>query len=166
MSNYTPNAEGFAKIQDDLKSKFGNDAYYSDISVIYSPGDGITLKVTVTKDPASLKMEEWIHSSSVGWKQTADVSIEIPEDTDAKVFMYQLAGKFDLKKIGELVEQSAQKLADEKQIKGAVLHTAVLHTADRPASEMDIYIAMEPENGGTSFNFHYDLDGNLTSFDY
>jgi hypothetical protein len=169
-SKYTPDAEGFAKIQSDLKSKFGDDAYYSNIGVVYTagnaPGSGIMLTLTVTKDPASLSMEEWAYSSYGGWRQTANVTIEVPKDVDAREFMYQLAGKFDLKKIGELVEVSAKKLADEKQIKGAVLNMAQLNPGDRPASSTDIYIAMKPENGGTTFSFHYDLDGNLTSFDY
>jgi hypothetical protein len=153
-----------------LKSKFGDDAYYSGISVLNvtgnRPGSGITLGLTVTKDPASLKMEEWAYSSSVGWKQSAEVTLEIPEDTDAKDFMYQLKGKFDLKKIGELVEQSAKKLQDEKQIKHAVLNMALLDPGKRPASTTQILIILKPENGGTDFSFRYDLDGNLVSFDY
>jgi hypothetical protein len=169
-SKYTPDAEGFAKIQNDLKSKFGDDAYYSNIGVVYTagnaPGSGIVLTLTVTKDPSSLLMEEWAYSSYGGWRQTANVTIEVPEDADASEFMYQLTGKFDLKKIGELVEVSAKKLADEKQLKGAVLEMAQLNPGNRPASSTDIYISMKPENGGTTFSFHYDLDGNLTSFDY
>jgi hypothetical protein len=169
-SKYTPDAAGFAKIQDDLKSKFGDDAYYSGINIVYvtgnAPGSGITLNVSVTKDPASLSMEEWSYSSYGGWRQTADVTIEVAEGVDVKEFMYRLAGKFDLKKAGELVELSAKKLADEKQIKNAVLQTALLNPGSRPASSTEIYIAMKPENGGTTFSFRYDLDGNLTSFDY
>jgi hypothetical protein len=169
-SKYTPDAEGFAKIQDDLKSKFGDDAYYSNIGIVYiagdAPGSGIVLNITVTKDPASLSMEEWAYSSYGGWRKTANVTVEVPEGVDAKEFVYQLAGKFDLKKAGELVELSAKKLADEKQIKNAVLNMAQLNPGNRPASTTDIYIAMKPENGGTTFSFHYDLDGNLTSFDY
>jgi hypothetical protein len=167
---YTPDAEGFAKIRNDLKSKFGDDAYYSNIGIVYvagdAPGSGIILSLTVTKDPASLAMEEWACSPYNGWQKTADVTIEVPEGTEASVFMYQLTGKFDLEKIGKLVELSAKKLADEKQIKNAVLNMAQLNPGNRPASSTDIYISMKPENGGTTFSFHYDLDGNLTSFDY
>jgi hypothetical protein len=169
-SRYTPDAAGFAKIQDDLKSKFGNDAYYSTISVMYLPGNhpgtGITLGITVAKDPASLKMEEWTYNSYSKWQQASDITVEVPEGTDVKEFLYQLSDKFDLKKIGELVEESAKKLADEKQIKNAILESALLNTRDIQASATDIYISMKPENGGTRFNFHYDLDGTLTSFDY
>jgi hypothetical protein len=169
-SNYTPDAAGFAKIQDDLKSKFGNDAYYSDINIIYTagnrPGSGITLTFTVTKDPASLKMEEWTYNSYSNWNQASDVTIEIPEGTDIKEFLYQLSGKFDLKKMGELVEVSAKKLADEKQLKNAVLDVAMLNPGKGQASSTDFVISMKPENGGTTFNFRYDLDGNLLSFDY
>lgn len=170
-SKYTPDAEGFAKIQDDLKSKFGKDAYYSSINIIYvagnAPGSGISLSVDVTKDPASLLMEEWVYSSYAdGWRLTANVRFELPEGADAKEFMYRLAGKFDLKKAGKLVELSAKKLADEKQIKNAVLATALLNPGGRPASSTEFLISMKPENGGASSIFRYDLDGNLISFDY
>ncbi|MDR2120435.1 MAG: hypothetical protein LBP64_06140 [Tannerella sp.] len=169
-SGYTPDAEGFAKIQNDLQSKFGSDAYYTQVNVVNvtgnRPGSGIAINLTVTKDPASLKMEEWAYSSVGGWKQSAEVTVEVPEGTDAKEFMYQLTGTLDLKKIAELVEQSAKKLEEEKQIKGAVLDMLTLNTGNRPASSMTIGIFMQPENGGTDFRFRYDLDGNLTSFDY
>ena len=168
-SKYSQDAEGFAKLQEDFKAKFGADAYYTDIAINFTPGNshgsGLGFHVTVTNDPASLKMQEWVYNSYSNWKNTADVTLEIDGDSKPEEFMYQLGGKFDLKKVGELIEQSRKKLADEKQIENAALNMALLKTPDDDAaSETDIVIMMKPENGGTTFTFRYDLDGNLKSF--
>ena len=168
-SKYSQDGEGFAKLQEDFKAKFGADAYYTDIAINFTPGDshgsGLGFNVTVTNDPASLKMQEWVFSSYGGWRSTADVTLEIEGDSKPEEFMYQLGGKFDLKKIGELIAQSRKKLAEEKQIENAVLNLAMMKTPDsEDASETRIVIMLKPENGGTTFTFRYDLDGNLESF--
>lgn len=170
-SKYTQDAAGFESIQNDLKKKFGEDAYYTDISITNSIGEGagagLGLHLTVTKEPQSLKMQEWIYNSYTNWNNTADVTLEIPEGDNAKDFMYQLGGKFDLKKIGELVESSVKKAADEKNIENLVLDMVLLKTPDNTdASETTVFIRMKPKDGGTAFNFRYDLDGKLLSFDY
>jgi hypothetical protein len=169
-SSYTPDVAGFTKIQNDLQSKFGDNAYYTQISIVNvagnRPGSGIAINLTVAKDPASLKMEGWSYASTGDWKQSSDVTVEIPEGTEAKDFMFQLKGNLNLTKIGELVEQAAIKLESEKQIKNATLNMLILNTGNRPADEMTVAIFMQPENGGTNFKFYYDLNGTLTSFDY
>jgi len=162
---------GFEMIQNDLKKKFGDDAYYTDISIINSPGEGtgsgISLHLTVTKDPKSLKMQEWAYNSQTNWNNTADITLEIPEGDSATDFMYQLNGNFDLKNIGELVENSVKKITSEKDIENVVLDMVLLKTPDNTdVSGTTIFIRMKPENGGTAFNFRYALTGELLSFDY
>ena len=171
VSKLSTDAEGFEKIQQELISKFGADAYYDQIYIgnnlpANRPGGGIWIHVNVTNKPESLKMEEWAYASHTGWKQTSDITVEIPDDTDMKEFLFQLKGKFDLKKVGEMVESSAKKLADEKNLKNAVMNSAMLNTYNRPTSETRVHIDMTPENGGTKFGFKYDLDGNLEDFSY
>jgi hypothetical protein len=170
-SKYSTDAEGFGKIQKDLISKFGENAYYDQIFIgnnlpANRPGGGIWMQVNVTKDPESLKMEEWAYTSATGWKQTSDITVEIPEGADMKDFLFQLGDKFDLKKVGEMVTSSAKKLADEKNLKNAVMESATFNTMRSPVSETKIFIYMKPENGGTTFDFRYDLDGNLEDFSY
>jgi hypothetical protein len=163
--NFTQDAAGFEEIQNELKSKFGENAYYTNLTVTYNKTVGTIILVTETSDPASLKMEEWQYMQSA-WQQRSDVTLEV-SDGDAKEFMYQLSGKFDLKKVGGLVEQSVKKLADEKKIENAKIKFVAMNTPDNDAVEQTkIMIDLEPENGGTSFSFIYDLDGNLVSFDY
>lgn len=168
-SKYSQDGEGFAKLQEDFKAKFGADAYYTDIAINFTSGDshgsGLGFNVTVTNDPASLKMQEWVFSSYGGWRNTADVTLEIEGDSEPEEFMYQLGDQFSLKKVGELIELSRKKLAEEKQLENAVLNLAMMNTPDSDdASETRIVIMMKPENGGTTFTFRYDLDGNLEDF--
>lgn len=169
-SKYSQDGEGFAKLQEDFKAKFGANAYYTDIAIAFTPGDshgsGLGFTVTVTNDPASLKMQEWVYSSYTNWRNTADVTLEIEDDSAPEEFMYQLGEKFSLRKVGELIEQSKKKLAEEKQIENAVLNLATMKTPDDDsASETRIVIMLKAENDGTTFTFYYDLDGNLESFD-
>jgi hypothetical protein len=169
-SKFSTDVEGFEKIQKELMSKFGEKAYYTDINVINvptdRPGGGVSLKITTTDNPDGLKMAEWQYSPFGGWQQLSDITIDASDDIDAKEFMFQLGDQFCLKKVGELVAASAKKLADEKKLEDAVVTSALLSTHDKPISEANIIIFMQPKNGGTNFTFIYGLDGNLNTFNY
>jgi len=169
-TKYSSDAEGFAKIQKDLMSKFGEKAYYSMLSIMNNPGNrpgsGTIILVNVTKNPESFQMEEWSYDSHNRWRQISDITIEADEDIVITDYLYQLGGQFDLRKVGEFVTESAKKLADEKNLKNAVMKTVLINTGDMPISETRVHIFMEPENGGTQFKFRYDLDGNLEDFSY
>jgi citrate lyase gamma subunit len=163
--NFTQDAAGFEEIQNELKSKFGENAYYTNFTVTYDKTVGTIILVTETSDPESLKLEEWQYMRGA-WEQRSDVTLEV-SDGKSNDFMYQLSGKFDLKKIGDLIEQSVKKLADEKKIDNAKVKIVSMNTPDNDSAEhTKILIALEPANGGTSFSFFYDLDGNLLSFNY
>ncbi|HCO67345.1 MAG TPA: hypothetical protein DIT04_06275 [Dysgonomonas sp.] len=168
---YTQDVSGFEMIQNDLQKRFGADAYYTDISIINSPtaesGTGISLHLTVTKDPQSMKMQEWIYNPHTSWNNTTNITLKIPEGDNATSYMYQLGEKFDLKKIGQLIDNSARKIEEEKNIEKVVLDRVLLKTPDNAdVSETTVFIRMKPHNGGTSFNFRYDLEGKLLAFDY
>ena len=170
LSKVSRDAEGFEKIQQALISKFGADAYY-DKMYIGDDGQGkLTISFNVTNNPEVLKLEGWNYNQYNGWQQTSEITIEMENGADLKEFLFQLkdGGKFDLKKVGELVTASAKKLADEKNLKNAVMKSAWIHTFDKPVSDEDtqIWVYMQPENGGTEFTFRYDLAGNLVDFSY
>lgn len=170
-SKLSQDAEGFAKLQEVFVDKFGADAYYTNISIVFVPGksagSGLMFNVVETTDPSSHKMQEWAYNSHSGWQNTAEVTLEIEGDTDPKEFMFQLDDTFNLRKVGELIEKSSKKLAEEKNITNAVLNTAWMDAPDNgDFSTMKIAITMKPENGGTTFNFYYTLDGELEDFTY
>lgn len=159
-------AAGFSEIENQLKDKFGNDAYYTDLSITYNESIGNIISVTVTKNPSSLKMEQW-NQTQDNWNQTSDVTIEIPEGTKAADFMFQLNDAINLKKLGELVEQAKAKLSKEKSLTNPKLHMASIKFPDTgEVSKAEYIVMLQPENGGTTFSFSYTLAGELIKMDY
>lgn len=159
-------ADGFAGIEKDLKSEFGDDAYYTDLTIMYNESIGNSIATTVTDDPESLKMGQWTYSLG-NWNQTSEVSLEIPEGTKAADFMFQLGEKISLEKLGQLAEKSKAQLKAEKDIDNPRLEMAfVKYPKNGNIQEAQYLVKLQPENGGTSFTFQYQLDGTFIKMDY
>lgn len=160
------NGEGFKSIENEIKGKFGNDAHYTEVSIIHSEGIGNTVSVLVATDPESMKMEEWDLISG-NWSQSSEVTIEIPEGSLAADYMFQLDGTVSLKKLGDLVEESKEKLTKEKSLENPRLHMAYVKYPDTGETAKAEYIVMlQPETGGTTFTFSYKLDGEFIEMGY
>ncbi|WP_335975949.1 hypothetical protein [Gaetbulibacter jejuensis] len=166
LSQQPTTAKGFSVIEQELKSKFGGDAYYTNLSVIHNETIGNTINVTVAQDPESMKMEEW-NVVQNNWKQSSDIVIEVPQGTKATDYMYQLGDNINLTKLGGLVETSTQKLKDMKNLKNPKLSIAsIKFPKNGDVSKAEYLVTLEPEHGGTAFSFFYTLDGNLIKMDY
>jgi hypothetical protein len=164
--NYTQDGAGVEALGEDLQAKFGADAWYTELHLMYSDGQAV-VTVTETDDPASLAMREWTWSGYTGWKQTSDVTLEITGDAAPEEFMFQLGKDVDMKLIGSLVEKSKTQLTAEKNIEKPRFERLSMSTPDdEDKSAMRIRIELQPENGGTDFNFSYNLAGELLDFDY
>ncbi|WP_299336675.1 hypothetical protein [uncultured Psychroserpens sp.] len=165
-SNQPANAEGFTVMENELKNKFGDNAYYTDLKILYIKGLGNTISTTVTQEPESLKMGEWDLSQDT-WTQRSEVTLEVPEGTKAADFMFQLSNKVKLTKLGGLVEESITKLTTEKNIDNPILSMAfVKFPKNGDISKTEYAVRLEPENGGTSFTYYYTLNGELIKMDY
>ena len=160
------NAEGFGVIEQEIKSKFGENAYYTDLKILYIKGIGNTVSTTVTDNPESLKMGEW-NLAQGSWNQRSEITLELPEGTKAVDFMFQLNENISLSKLGELVEKSMKQLTAEKNIENPILSTAfVKFPKNGDISKTEYSVTLEPENGGTSFSFYYKLNGDFIEMDY
>lgn len=160
------NKEGFIAIEKELKSKFGDDAYYTDINVTYNESIGNIVGVTVTDAPASLKMGQW-NQTQGNWTQNQDITIEIPDGTQAKDFMFQLGEMVSLSKLGELIETAKAQLTKEKQIENPKLHMASVQFPNNgDVSKAEYLVMLQPENGGTTFSFQYKLNGEFIKVDF
>lgn len=165
-SNQEANADGFLVIEENLKDQFGEDAYFTDLTITHNKSIGNILSVTVTSDPSSLKMGQWTQTND-SWTQTSDITLEVPEGMNASDFMFQLGNPIDLGKLGDLVEKSKEKLEVEKEIQNPSLHMAIVKIPkDGVRSKIEYQILLQPENGGTTFTYSYDLSGNFISIDY
>lgn len=159
-------ADGFAEIETELKNEFGEDAHYTELAIIYNESIGNSISTTVTDDPESMKMGQWTYSMG-NWNQTSEITLEVPEGTRAADFMFQLNEKIGLEKLGELVEKSKDQLESEKDIDNPRFEMAfVKYPKNGNIEEAEYYVKLQPENGGTSFTFNYQLDGSFIEMDY
>ena len=166
ISNQKANAEGFKAIENELDSKFGDNAYYTDLTIIYDKSIGNMINLTVTDAPESLKMEQWNSAQGI-WKQSSEIVLEVPQGTKAADFMFQLDDQINLTKLGELVEKSIEQLTNEKDIKNPALDMAFIKfPKNGDASKAEYSVKLEPEYGGTSFTFYYKISGELIKMDY
>lgn len=158
-------AESFGNLKKELTDKFGKDAYYTDFNVTNND-NGIVVSVTETKNPSSLKMEQWT-SLNGGWTQNSEVTLEISGGAKAEDFMFQLDKIMNIELLGKLIEQSKQKVITEKKIKEITVKTVMMNAPkDGNFNTTKYFITLEPKQGGTTFNFWYNLDGTLDKFDY
>lgn len=162
----TNGSEGFTTVESDLRDQFGDQAYYIELTITHNDAIGNIISTTVTKDPESLMMGQWTQTQG-NWQQTAEVSIEIPEESKASDFMFQLGETVSLKKLSELVEQSKKNLTAEKDLSNPRLHMAMVKYPDTGEEKKAEYIVMlQPETGGTTFTYSYQLNGELIGMDY
>lgn len=159
-------ADGFSDIEKEIKSEFGDDAYYTELTIIHNESIGNSISTTVTSDPESMKMGQWTYALGK-WSQTSEITLEVPEGTKAADFMFQLNENINLEKLGGLTEKSSQQLTEEKDIENPRLEMAFIKfPKDGNVENAEYIVKLEPENGGTSFTFQYQLDGSLIKMDY
>ena len=156
----------FETLNDILSDKFGTDAYYKNVAITPVPKYGDIVNITVTSDPSSMQLEEWTYLKG-SWEKKTIVTIEMEGEGSMKDFLYQLDNEVSISKLGELVELSKVSLTKEKNIENPALMTAMMNCPDYGGKEnLEYQISITPEHGGTSFNYHYDLNGELKDMNY
>lgn len=159
-------SDGFSGIEGELKNEFGDKAYYTELTIIYNESIGNSISTTVTSDPESMKMGQWTYAMG-NWKQTSEITLEVPNGTKAADFMFQLDDKIGLEKLGELVEKSKEHLKAEKNIDDPRFEMALIKfPKNGNIEDAEYMVKLEPKNGGTSFSFSYDLSGSLINMNY
>ena len=159
-------AAGFEAIENELKDKFGTDAHYTDIHISHDEHLGNMVTLTVTEAPESLKMTQW-NLAQNAWSEYSEVSLEISEGSKAADFMFQLGDTFSLKQMGALIEKSKTQLQEEKNLDNPKLFSALIkYPKNGDIADAQYNISLKPENGGTTFRFYYQLNGDLIKMDY
>jgi hypothetical protein len=81
--------------------------------------------------------------------------------------MYKLTGYITLEKLEELIEKAKTHLAKEKGIKESKLALAAIKYPEvAEGAEAEFLINLEPDTGGTTFSYLYNLSGELIEMDY
>ncbi|RBW62930.1 hypothetical protein DS884_01040 [Tenacibaculum sp. E3R01] len=166
VSKQPANRKGFMIIEDELKKKFGVNAYYTDLTISYDKSMGNLIGVTVTKAPESLKMGQW-NLMQGNWKQNSEIYLEVPKGNKAADFMFQLNEKINLPTLGELVEKAKKELKNQKSIENVELDIAFIKfPKNGKIFKTEYYVILEPKNGGTIFKFRYTIDKELIEMNY
>ena len=164
-TGYTEDASGIKALGDELKDEFGNDAYYTSISIADSGTTGDIINVTVTNEPSSNKMGEWT-SLRGAWSQSSEITLELAEGTKAEQYMFKLGKRIKMNILGDALMDAKKRLKEEKDITPKVKLISVNAPNDGNFDRMAYMIILEPENGGTSFSFRYKLNGEFIDMDY
>lgn len=155
------NPKYFLETEKAIKNKFGNNAYFINLSIENDKSLGKLVRLVVTDKPESLKMEEWALIKG-SWRQIAKVSIEIPNDTQAKDFMFMLNHKISLEKLGVVLEQTKLKILTEKGVgKSSLLKAFIYFPKSGDISKASYNILLNTKNKDTVYRFVYQLNGEL-----
>jgi hypothetical protein len=164
VSKQPATKDGFTAMENEIKNEFGEDAYFTNITVMYDEAIGNTLSLTVTKAPVSLKMEQWDFVKG-DWEQNSAITVEVPEGTKAADFMFQLNEQINLSKLGELVEKSIKYLKTEKDIESLLKLAFIKFPKNGDMFETEYVVNLKQKNEGATFSFFYALDGELIKMD-
>jgi len=163
---HTADEKGFAAIEKEIKNKFGDHSYFTDLTITHNNSIGNIIGVTVTDAPESLKMGQW-NLTQGNWMQNSEISLEVPEGSKAADFMFQLNQKINLSTLGILAEKSSKQLETEKNIKNPILSIAYIKFPQNGDQAKTEYIVkLQPENGGATFTFSYKLNGDFINLNY
>lgn len=159
------NEAGMQKLQKDLFDKFGENAWYSEISILSVSDNETALRVKETADPNSLRAKAWLKQSE-DWIPQDEVMLQFNDGTP-KEHLFQLSkGKMSLKTLADLIAQSNAKLK-EKGLGSAKINFVSIQSAQLVKSDAQrvIYnISYENKSDNKSYSFVYDMNGKLVSF--
>jgi len=162
--DFTPDEKGFKKIEQDLKNKFGEDSFYTDLSIKYNHEEGNVIDVTVTKYPSSLKMKGFSNVAG-DWEQISEVELELKKG-EIEDYMFRLGREVSVTKIGNLVEKSMQYLTKDTQLQDITLSMAsVASPVNGKKDEMLYHIELKSLVDNTYYNFKYDMNGEFCSLE-
>ena len=160
------NTSDFTTLENDLKNKFGNQAYYTDLTISYHKEKGNKIVISVSENPENLKMEQWAKSEG-NWSQISEILLEAPKGTKVIDYMFQLDKSINLTQLGKLVEKSRGQLANQKKLENSVLYMALISfPKNGDVSKAEYQVLLKPESGGTTAMFHYQIDGTLIKIAY
>jgi len=147
-----------------LKSEFGADAYYTSISFTdtHIRAVGNVMTAEVTNDPSSNKMEDWTALRGA-WEKKGNVILEISGGAKAEQFMFQLGKRVKINVLDSLFTDAQARLKKEKDIDSRIKLVNVTAPKNGDLDNMKYSIAIEPETGGTTFNFSYKLNGDFVN---
>ncbi|WP_118950701.1 hypothetical protein [Taibaiella helva] len=160
-SGFEHNRAGMEKLNKELKEEFNAEAWYTSVELANSGGSDDVVTIDMTKDPNSLKQEQWSQFHGF-WDKKADITLSI-QGAEPKSFMFQLDKEVSLGKLGDLMEASRKQLAAKGADDAQVILAQIKASTQMNTKEEGIYysISFESKKQNKSYNFVYNLDGSL-----
>lgn len=161
-SGFEHNQAGMEQLSQELKKEFGEDAWYTCIELVNSGGSDDIVTIDQTKDPNSLKQEQWSQFHGF-WEKKADITLSI-QGAKPESFMFQLDKEVGLGKLGSLMEQSKKQLLEEKKVDdGQVVLAQIKASTQMNTKQEGLYysISLKSPKSGKSYNFVYNTEGTL-----
>lgn len=159
---YTTDAAGMEKLENDLKEKFGQDAYYTYISYLKVDDDAYAVNVQVSQDKESFQQEQWIYDAG-SWNMTGPMTMQISANTPG-FYKFQINDDISVKKLGVLIEKSIASFKSEKNGQDPILMNAVLNSNNTVTDENTKYrytVILKDKNDPTTHSYTYGKDGSL-----
>lgn len=159
-SGFEYNKTGFLKLNDELKKEFGKDTWYTDLQIVSNRGSDDAVLITETKDPASMKQEQWAQYHGT-WEKQADVSFTSARE-DPSAFMFQLDKEVSLSTLADLLEKSKIELKDKQHIDSTLFVMAAIKSDNRMNTKkqgIHYFITLRSAADQKDYAFKYDLNG-------
>lgn len=154
--------ESLIQLSEELQNKFTEDAWYTSIIIRGQNGTHNTVVVDVTKDPNSLKQEQWAYDGGF-WEKKSNISLEI--EGEPTNYMFQIDNEISLEFAYNLIDKTLEDLKNEEEILDPL---DVRTLSIRSSSEMNskeegvLYtITIFNENTAKSYSYVYYLNGEL-----
>lgn len=154
--------ESLIQLSEELQNKFTEDAWYTSIIIRGQNGTHNTVVVDVTKDPNSLKQEQWAYDGGF-WEKKSNISLEV--EGEPTNYMFQIDNEISLEFAYNLIDKTLEDLKNEEEILDPL---DVRTLSIRSSSEMNskeegvLYtITIFNENTAKSYSYVYYLNGEL-----
>lgn len=154
--------ESLIQLSEELQNKFTEDAWYTSIIIRGQNGTHNTVVIDVTKDPNSLKQEQWAYDGGF-WEKKSNISLEV--EGEPTNYMFQIDNEISLEFAYNLIDKTLEDLKNEEEILDPL---DVRTLSIRSSSEMNskeegvLYtITIFNENTAKSYSYVYYLNGEL-----
>lgn len=151
---------GMTKLEQILADKFGEQAWYSEITVL-SAGDNETMiRVKETKEEGFQKGKTWVKQGDT-WMNMENIQYTFDDDNPQSHF-FQLNKTVSLDTLIALTQRSRKQLEDEGLNELSVHYISVQSAPIvRNANQRFLYfVSLQDNNSGEKYDFRFDMQGN------
>ncbi len=154
---YNTSIQGFRQLEKDLKEKFGENAHYTDLTILQNTNKGLDINLLVTENPYSYKMDGWNYKNG-DWQKITEVYLELNQG-DITNYLYTLKQEVNIMKIAYIANLSIQRTEEKGLVNVSLNQIEVLSPNNGDKSKMGYMISLISKD--KAVKYHYNLKGDL-----